>query len=300
MTFDNTIPKHLEDALSHHNFVRLFPSASIANAALFALRDVVETHPGFLRDDSLGSCLFGVNISNGTVVQGPPTTGNKEGTRRLQIALCRLAPDGADLGDVYARIDIPLPLLINGARKIRKFHVYQIRFNVSREPTLDYDSCAPLRAGYVGITKRGLFERYKEHEAKAAANSGSLLHTAWHALKANHPLAYPVLQFVGHCDTLEEAYQAEEKLVGEMTLAPKGLNAIPGGEAGIRELHRLGALAKRGGLPSAAERDRALATIERTAPAAHYRRAHIRRLSPERTTFVNGCWVSVKPALEAP
>lgn len=299
MSYDHSIPTSLVAAVSTYNFTKAFPSPGVAKAALLTLRDVLAAHPGFLTDESAGNCLFGLNIQNGRVTQGRPTITKKEGSRRLQIGLCHVGMDGHTLSDPYARLDIPLAIICAGAQRVRKFHIYQIRFNVGLETSLDYESCKPLMAGYIGITKRGLYERYKEHEAKARANSGSLLHTAWHALKANHPKAYPVLQLVGHSETLADAYAAEELAVASMTLAPRGLNAIPGGEAGIRELYKLGLLVKREKLPTAGERDRALADLERNTPAAHYRRAHIRRLSAERTTFVNGCWVAVKPAMEA-
>lgn len=303
MPFDTSVPKYLVDALSVRNFVRLIPHPTLANAATFALREATEARPGFLTDPNAGSCLFGLARRDGYVTQGPPTF-PEDGNRRLQIALCKPVtrlndPSNLGMGDVYARIDIPLALITRGAQGLGKYTVYNIRFNLNDAPGLDFDSSEPLRRGYVGITKRNPYERYKEHEAKARTNQGSLLHTAWRALLVAHPRVYPVFQITGHAETLEEAYQAEEELVARATLAPLGLNAIAGGLAGIRELHRLGVLAMRDKLLSADARDRAVEEVERNSPAAHYRRAHIRRLGPERTTFVNGCWVAVRPFAEA-
>jgi hypothetical protein len=296
MSFDTKIPKHLVDALSVRNIVRLLPDPTLANAATFALREAVEAHPGFITDASAGNCLFGFSVSNGQVIQGRVSFPN-DGNRRLQIALNKFTPLG--LGDIYARIDIPLPMIARGAETLGKYTIYNIRFSLNGAPGLDFDSSEPLRRGYVGITKRSPFERYKEHQDKARKNTGSLLHTAWHAILAAHPRVYPVFQICGHAETLEQAYAAEEELVARGTLAPQGLNAIPGGMAGIQMLHTLGALAQRGKIVSLTQRDRALEAAERNAPATHYRRAHVRRLTPERTTFVNGCWVNVKPAAGA-
>jgi len=257
-----------------------------------------------LTDNGGGNCLFGFSAANGTVVQSDATVGTKDGSRRLQIAFCRRVSrlyEGSvvdDNGAVYARIDIPIAMIARGAQRLGKFTIYNIRFNLNSAPGLDFGSSEPLRRGYVGITKRSPFEGYKEHEAKARANKGHLLHSAWYAVARAHPQVYPVFQICGHADTLDDAYAAEEKLVAEGTLAPRGLNVIPGGLAGIRELHRLGALAKHAA-PSADERDRAVEHLERNAMAAHYRRAHMRRLANERTVFVNGCWVAVKPVSEA-
>lgn len=305
MAFDAIVPKHLVDALSVKNFVRLLPDPTLANAATFALREALELRPGFLTDPEAGSCLFGINIDGGTVTQSPSSIQRSDGSRRVQLALCKRVPRlsagglASDLGDIYARIDIPIPMIVRGAVSVGKFTVYNIRFNLNKAPGLDFDSSEPLRRGYVGITKRSPFERYKEHQAKARTNTGSLLHTAWHAIMAAHPRVYPVFQICGHADTLERAYEMEEELVARGTLAPQGLNAIPGGMAGIRELHKLGALGRCGKTPTPGERDRAIETIERNSPAAHYRRAHVRRLASDRTTFVNGCWVAVKPVSEA-
>lgn len=293
MPFDRTVPKHLLDALSVKNFVRLLPHPTMANAATFALREAVERHPGFVSDIRAGGCLFGYSVSDGQVIQGPVSFPH-DGNRRLQIALCKPTPLG--MGDIYARLDIPLAMIARGAETLGKFTIYNIRFNLNGAPGLDFASSEPLRRGYVGITKRSPFERYKEHESKAFTNTGSLLHTAWHAILTAHPQVYPVFQICGHAENLEQAYAAEEELVARGTLAPQGLNAIPGGMAGIRALHILGALGRRGTMPSLADRERALDEVERVAPAAHYRRAHVRRLSAERTTFVNGCWVNVTPA----
>lgn len=298
MTFDTTIPQALVKALSAHNLVKLLPDTALVNAVTYALRDAMREQPGFFNTDGVGNCHFGFAKRDGMIYQSPVTVTEPEGNRRVQIALCKLVEGvggGLRLGDVCARIDIPLGMVTQGAERVGKYTIYNIRFNVNAAPDLDYDSCEPLRRGYVGITRRGALARYQEHRAKATTNTGSLLHTAWNALMRHHPGVYPVLQLTGHAASLEEAYAAEEKLVAEITLAPAGLNAIPGGLAGIRELHKLGALVDRGKLPNPDQRDYALAQIERNSPAAHYRRAHIRRLSPERTTFVNGCWVSVRP-----
>ena len=62
----------------------------------------------------------------------------------------------------------------------------------------------------------------------------------------------------------DEAMFVEERLV-ERTLAPKGLNMIPGGFAGMKYLHRLGLLAK--DRVALEDRDEAIAAFIREHPS---------------------------------
>lgn len=191
--------------------------------------------------------------------------------------------------DIYRRIDIPTCLL-KGSRK-RLFTVYQIRFAIN-DPLFDSESSMPLKRGYIGITKRHFFKRFREHEAKAIRGNGHLLHIAWKSLIDSGIDFSPVVQLVGFADDLDGAYEMEEDGVARMTRHPIGLNAIDGGYAGIRELHRLGLLARENRIP-VDERNIALDALDSVySKSPHYRRGHIRKLQSNRSTWVSPCWVN--------
>lgn len=161
----------------------------------------------------------------------------------------------------------------------------------------------PLAAGYIGITKRNPFTRLKEHQQSALNGAGYQLHRAWRNLIDSGEKFSVVFQFSGSRKTLAEIYDAEESFVGDLTLTPKGLNAIPGGMAGIRMLHQLRLL---DGVHQVTveQRDEALVKLEREArrpgsPCAHYRSGHLRRLPTGRLIWVSACWVNPERAVAA-
>lgn len=84
----------------------------------------------------------------------------------------------------------------------------------------------------------------------------------------------------------------EDLAVQKETLTPVGLNAIPGGEAGIKMLHELALL--KGRKVGIDERDAAVERLQQESPCAHYRRGHMRKLPTDKLTFVKPCWVNVK------
>jgi hypothetical protein len=97
-------------------------------------------------------------------------------------------------------------------------------------------------AGYTGVTKRGWRTRWAEH--LRAANSGS--HYRFHkAIKQWQGVATTTMhQIVGHANSEQRAMAMEERIVARDTLYPLGLNMIPGGNAGLEYLRRIGALGK--------------------------------------------------------
>jgi hypothetical protein len=117
-----------------------------------------------------------------------------------------------------------------------------------RNPYVIY-AHSPIRAAgepdrrYTGITKQGWMKRWRQHYRAAVSGSQYLFHRA-----IREHLATPRPYFrheVLHYDlTFDEAMELEEILVRDNTLNPKGLNMIPGGFAGMRYLHMLGALSK--------------------------------------------------------
>jgi hypothetical protein len=316
------LPRELEDRLCLPNLERMLPDDNTHRHAVLALKECEKRHPNFLFDDNIGSATVIVGDAtmigaNGSKLHcwpmaAPTIEPIPNGNRRLRLVMADFEmetgthgkPDLSHVkwGRVSGRIDLPLALIRKGAERLENYILYHVRFNLDAAHGLEAGSRDPLLRGYFGITRRSPYVRLREHLEKAINNNGSLLHSAWHALREHHSGAHPVFQITGSATTLKEIYEFEEKVVAEHTLAPKGLNAIAGGEAGIRQLYKLGVLAPRSKLPSYEERDAALAEIERTGgtPKAHYRRAHIRRLDETRTTFVNGCWVAVKPVVAEP
>lgn len=204
-----------------------------------------------------------------------------------------------DEGSINFRVDIPTMFL---ARNLNKFHIYRIRLHVP-----EYEAqCAadeipdnPLYRGYIGITKRHFYRRFKEHRAAADVGGSSTLYSTWNYLKRNNVTHYPALQFIGSAETLDEAYGAEEYHVALKTLNPLGLNTIPGGHAGIKMLHELRLLSGKTN-PSIEERDKAAIKAEsatdRSSPCAHFRSGHMRRLSTGKLTYVKATFVN--PARE--
>ena len=231
-----------------------------------------------------------------------PVRTNQDGSSRLMVMFIGSRfPEGEKTSiepeHLSLRVDIPLYYAYD-KEPLKEYSVYHIRFKVSdKDPRFTEDSVKPLQHGYVGITKRDIMTRLREHGYKAETNTGSLLHSVWHQLVAQGIHMHPVIQISGTADSLAKVYELEEEAVAKYTLAPMGLNAIPGGMAGIRMMHELRLLnSTRVGV---AERDAAVERLQRGgfehgSPCAHYRKGHYRKLPNERLTWVSPCWVNLK------
>jgi hypothetical protein len=235
---------------------------------------------------------------------------NQPGSSRLMVTFHKKTPDikeidtsvGLYVGtvspkDIEVRVDVPFHYVFD-IEPVKKYVVYHIRFSVDQEEKrLTQKDCDPLFHGYIGITKRGYITRFSEHEEKAISNTGYLLHSVWHSLLKEGIDMSPVIQLAGTADNLKDIYDLEEEAVEKHTLTPKGLNAIPGGMAGIRMMHELRLLnSTRVGVE---ERDNALVALQQKAhshgsPCAHYRRGHMRKLESGRLTYIKPCWVNLK------
>lgn len=186
-----------------------------------------------------------------------------------------------------------------------KYFLYQIYFMTKSEENtkLDKKTLDRLLNGYIGITSRNIVTRFTEHLNLAKANKGSMLHSVWHSMMAYDDVV-PILTLAGIGPDLDFIYQMEEDLVRQHSLAPMGLNAIPGGWEGIKMLHTLGLTNKRKiKLITPEDRDEALAKLERLnhphgSPCCHYRRGHLRRLSETRHTWVTGHFVNADKEIE--
>ena len=93
---------------------------------------------------------------------------------------------------------------------------------------------------YIGITSRSWAVRYREHVAKSKSGSNLPFHKAIRNEFNNYNTRFHYVLLVVH--NRDEADSAEEQFVESRSLFPKGLNAIPGGKAGIRYLASINAL----------------------------------------------------------
>jgi hypothetical protein len=222
---------------------------------------------------------------------------NVEGNSRVSVNFYDTpAPDlSGDIapGVPTLRLDIPTLILRDKSKPL--FWLYNIRFQLMT-PDADVDSrgMRPFRVGYFGITKRGVFERFKEHQSKVSSGTGHILHKAWRGLEKSETPYHPVVQISATSTSLDKIYDLEEFVVGKVSLSPMGLNAIPGGYAGIKMLHQLALLSKKDRiLPD--ERDEALESLERSpnSKCTHYRSGHMRNLQSGKSVWVSPCWINL-------
>lgn len=207
------------------------------------------------------------------------------------------------------RTELRLPFgLVRDPDLIRKpfgnSWLYNIRFNTDqavRDGTLAKESFDVLGRGYIGVTRRPFVMRMTEHLADMKSGGGHLLHSVWRDLSKREIPHRVIAQLVAHSTNEDDVYEMEEKAVAEYTLAPRGLNMIPGGRSGIAHLKRLGF--HTAGFEN---RDRLLAEAiaQRQAAKVHYRTAHLREYKPGAFTMVSGHWVNAnelrsEPAPEA-
>lgn len=202
-----------------------------------------------------------------------------------------------------ARFTMIFPINWLLLRRPPKYYLYQVHFgswllhnNNRVDPSFD-----AFARGYIGITSRDPLVRLREHMRNVAAGRGYYFHNSWRGLLGCFPSARPTFSLLDFDHTLDGVYEQEERLVAAHSLAPTGLNAIPGGRAGLAMLHLL---RKDGRLPSLVDRDAALRDLEcgRSPIAAHFRKGHIRNLPAgcaKRTTWVSSSWVNMPTEVAA-
>lgn len=199
----------------------------------------------------------------------------------------KLNPMG--VADMVLRI--PNPLLFSKIEPL--YHLYKIMF-IPEQGDRTEPSMQAVWNGYYGITSRSPLERFREHQRDAMSGKGHLLHRTWRALMLAQPKSTVVMTIAGHSNTLKGIYGLEERFVYAETLNPKGLNAIPGGEAGLKVMHQLAVL-KNGRMIDVEHRDAALVRLDNQqsfSKCTHYRRGHIRKLANGRLTWVSPCWIN--------
>jgi hypothetical protein len=245
-----------------------------------------------------GTVLIGAMAPDGSFnnIELCPNTAEDSGGHHLAVFGTPLDVEGVPVWHSYT---FHLASILTGFPENSKYWLYRIRFSVDAD-AFDEKTVAVLSAGYWGITVTAVTQRWSEHQRDAFFGKGHLLHRVWSGLlRARKPFSvWFTLQGCGA--SLDEIYREEEAAVAADSLAPKGLNAIPGGHAGIKMLHELSLLSGKR-LPALTERDRAIALMERKfeqrmAAATHYRRGHFRQFAPGRNTWVSPCWVNAQAA----
>ena len=146
----------------------------------------------------------------------------------------------ADLTDGvrHHTITVPLSTILATAKAMDgSYQVYSHSFCADERGS-------PLgqELSYIGLTKRGWQSRYREHVRAASGGSHYKFHEAIRTWSDRASITAHTVIACGL--TEQDAMDWEERLVGMETLFPNGLNMIPGGYAGIRRLHSLGAIAK--------------------------------------------------------
>ena len=170
-------------------------------------------------------------------------------------------------------ISIPIQCVLRGwGRAERGYMIYEHMFAPMDDAEKQFEAQC-----YIGLTSRDWLTRFSEHKRDALTGSNLLFHASlgsaydgaavtqrgmgpFEVIRVGVAL-YSELQYVNL--SYDEAMEVEEKLV-ERTLAPKGLNMIPGGLAGMKHLHKLGFLAR--ARVSFEDRDEAVAAYMRKHP----------------------------------
>jgi hypothetical protein len=141
-------------------------------------------------------------------------------------------------GDTETVLEIPMRLVLKGARDVTKGHTVYLHVVTDRDGH---------SFSYYGITSRHWLKRFREHLDKASTGSPYLFHQALSRGKSAISRLTHVIVAVGL--DKDQAYDLEEYLFAKHSLypnVPTGLNMIPGGYEGMRCLHALGVLAERG------------------------------------------------------
>jgi hypothetical protein len=158
--------------------------------------------------------------------------GGQKATPQLTLSLI-VERDG--LCEITA---LPLLMLLDGFPNCAGYHqVYQ------HEYLSDESNESLTNAAYIGVTKRGWRTRWAEHVRAAESGSQYRFHRA---IRQWQGRARVTMHTVIACGLSERAaMQVEESLVERETLYPRGLNMVPGGNAGLAYLRRIGALGQR-------------------------------------------------------
>jgi hypothetical protein len=167
--------------------------------------------------------------------------------------------DDPAVGPLRTCISTPIEYVVDQLNNFTREHVVYLHsicpMDISPSSYSD-----DFTLNYIGLTKQGWKKRFSQHMNNARSGSPLLFHRALRDYYVGSRLAaHRVLSI---CETEKKAMDNEELLVqgGNRedfhdpdafqkmdkwhfgTLYPKGLNMIPGGYAGLKVLHKMGAL----------------------------------------------------------
>lgn len=153
---------------------------------------------------------------------------------------------------VYWKTIIPLQFLLKGwddATSGHQCYIHTISQNMQQMESVESRIIRTLTNSddyyYVGITKRNWLLRLKEHLFEMHRGDRKKFHAMWRdSLGLNDVVFSSALREVNF--SYEQAMNWEEENVKKVAYGPCGLNMIPGGFAGLRELHKLGIISRTG------------------------------------------------------
>lgn len=222
------------------------------------------------------------NQSHGSnrLVESPVEVGQSSDVESGWIntrAIQRPYPGPANLHTIQAygegltwKTIIPLQFLLKGwgdANSGHQCYVHTISHNLSGVTSFE-DWRARVEADsdeycYVGITGRNWLLRLGEHIREMHRGSRKRFHAAWRESLGLSDVLF-TSSLIDINLTFEDAMDWEEHHVDKFAYGPNGLNMIPGGFEGLRQLHKLGVIARQD--ISLEERDRAIAEYLRENP----------------------------------
>lgn len=184
-----------------------------------------------------------------------PTSGGKDPKGDIEI----YSIGDPNTGPLRSMIAVPISYVVNQSENFTRQYVIYVH-SISSKDVYTPSEVEDFTLNYIGLTKQGWRKRFSQHMSNARSGSPLLFHKALR----DHYVGSSVVahRVVTVCETEKEAMDAEELLVegGEKedfenadafvgmdgwvfgTLYPKGLNMIPGGYAGLRVLHKMGAM----------------------------------------------------------
>ena len=199
------------------------------------------------------------------VMETSPVKGSDETEPNIEIYFKH---GGSEDGPNSSLVMLSMELVVQQPLNFRNHHVvYCHTLSILREAEVpnDREEAEDIDNSlhYIGITKQGWQRRFKQHLSNARRGSPLLFHRALRDYYTGCKLVQHRILKV--CSSEKEAMDTEEEFVegaksdlpnawafkntGDSwffgTLYPKGLNMIPGGYAGLKVLHKLGALRDR-------------------------------------------------------
>lgn len=195
---------------------------------------MLDLHDGVFVVGGVDTIYITHNRDHNTVSHKTAWVGHSKHQDPVNIALHTKITIIVEQGGFTEIIAVPLAMISSVCRNY--YHIYSHIFQTDQNGA-DIDD-----AMYIGVTKRGWRTRWAEHLRSANAGSNYRFHKAirqWHGVA--RCVRHDVLEWAS---TEQKAMEREERLVAANTLYPLGLNMVPGGNAGLAYLRKIGALGK--------------------------------------------------------